>query len=420
MTNLISIILSLVILLVLIYIKDTQARRYRTTEFGPLYYKLKKQYRILLIISLIVFFIAMFIDYKTNYYDKSWLSFISIVINGLSVAIITLPISILNLYNSSFHEKERISYTKYIVTNIYDLKSIYRFNKAGIKVIIVTEDDIDTKIKKVSEKDFNKRLLVNNLVVKTTNKKFLKDLEYSLHEYRNLNRAYEKITSARGSIDNLIRTIKYTHLTYIPILLLYIDLVITGFPVLYNLLLVMFMKLITTVGSEYVYKKMPFDSDLMTRKPFIEGKYVSKQEILFIILTSICTLFCYALPYQYIIYEEGTNALALTLFFSSFLFNNIFITYALYSESAIVKNIIKSLKNLRVLLFIICLLIITILINFIYIFGTKNMGLHNYFSSIFFGLLPLLVLEIVKFARYVTIKGNKKNERKNNKKYKRS
>ena len=419
MTNLISIILSLVILLVLIYIKDIQGRKHRTKEFGPLYFRLRKISRLLLIISILLFFLACFIDVKTNYYDRSWLSFITIVINALSVALITLPISISNLYSNSLKERERISYTKYVVTSIYDLKSIYKLNKAGINVIILTEDDIKSRIKTVEEKDFNRRLLNSNLIIKTSNKNFLKDLENAYHENRSLNKAYEKIRTSRGTIDNIVRTIKYNYLIYLPILLLYLDLILTGFPVLYNILVIMFIKLITTIASEYVYSKMPYDSDLMERRSFSINRYIGKQEILFIIFTSVCALFCFSLPYQHIIYESGTNELALTIFLSSLLFYNIFITYCLYSEHSLIKNFIHSIKNLRVLIFACCLFIITILINFIHILGTKNVGFQNYFITIIFGLIPVLIIEIVKFARFITVK-RVKNENKNYKKHQRS
>ena len=419
MTNLLAIILSLVVLLILIYIKDTQAR-IGSTEYGPLYFKLRRFNRTLSIISIILFIIAAFVDYKSNYFDHSWMSATRIMIDALSVAIITLPISLSNLYNSSIKEKERIAYTKYIVTNRYDLKKIYKFNKAGINVIILAEEAFDTKIKTVKEKDFKKSMLNNNLVVITDNKKFLKNIDYALFEYRDLNKAYDKIRTARGTVDNLIRTVKYNTLSYLPIFLVYVNLVITNFPILYNILAIMCMKLITTIGSEYVYKKMPYDSDLMERLPYEEGKYISVQEKFFILFTSVCAMFCYTLPYQYIAFEGGTNELSLTIFFCTFIFNNIFITYCLYSESAIIKNIFKSLKYWRLVVFIISLIVFSILINFIHVIGTKNIGLHNYCSCITFGLAPILILEAIKLARFLTVKRRDKNESKNNKKSKRS
>lgn len=112
--------------------------------------------------------------------------------------------------------------------------------------------------------------------------------------------------------------------------------------------------------------------------------------------------------------------LALSLLLITFLFNNIFITYTLYSESAMIKNIYKSLKNIRVIFYVISLIIISIILNFSTFLGTKNIGLQNYLVSIAFGLIPLLVIEIIKFARYTSMKGTKKNARKNNKRSKKS
>jgi hypothetical protein len=171
---------------------------------------------------------------------------------------------------------------------------------------------------------------------------------------------------------------------------------------------------------EYVYKKMPNDTDLMNRKPIVNGKIIGLQEIMFILFTCLCALFCYSLPYQYIAYAGGTVSLGLSLILVTFLFNNIFITYSLYSESALAKNIIKALKSIRTTSYVIILIIISILLNFIKFLGTKNIGIQNFIVCIVLGLIPILVLEIVKFARFTTTKGTKKNVRKNNKKHQKS
>ncbi len=420
MTNLISIIISLMVLLVIIYIKDIQAVKSRTKYHGALYFKLKNTNRVLIIISIIIFIIACVIDIETNNYDKSWLSFITVVLNALSIALITLPISVSNIYNSIFLEEEKILYTKYIATDIYDKKMIYNFNKAGIKVIILTKEEINAKIKKVTEKKFNQELLEDNLIITTTNKKVLKDIDYVLYEFRDLKKAYNKIERARAKMDNVARITKYNVLTYLPLLFLYLNLLITKYPIYYSILIILLMKLMTTLVSEHVYKKMNNDNDLMERTAVIEGKLIGKQEWFFILATSVITLFCYSLPYQHILSEGGSITLGLTLFLCTFLFNNIFVTYSLYSESALLKNIIKAFKNYQVILYIIYLLVITIAINFIHILGTKQLGIQNYLVSIIFGFVPVLVLEIVKFARYTTTRGVKKNESKNNKKSKRS
>ncbi len=416
MTNLLSIIISLVVLLLIIFIKDIQGRKNYNRYHGIQYYKLKNYNRVLIVLSIIIFIFVLAIDLHLNKYDHSYMSFITVVLNALSIAIITLPISLSNVYNIKESEHKFI-YAKYIVTDIYNNKLIKEFNRAGIRVIVLTKKKFRTNIKRVNEDEFERKMLSSNLIINTNNKEFVTKLDNAIYEFNDLNSLYHKIENSRGKIDNIARIIKYNILTYLPLILLYFVLTISGYPIYYNVLLILFVKLITVIATEFVYKKMPYDNDLMRRSVVIEGKMISGQEIIFLIFTAICITFCYSFPYQYILYEGGTIALAVTISLSTLFFSNIFITYCLYSESALIKNIVKAFKSLRVVLFVVALIIITILINFIHILGTKNIGLQNYFVTIAFGFLPLLVLEIIKLARFTTTKGVKKREIKNNKKH---
>jgi len=416
MTNLLSIIISLVVLLLIIFIKDIQSKKNYNRYHGIQYYKLKNYNRVLIVISILIFIFATAVDIYQNKYDHNWLSFITIVLNALSIATITLPISLSNIYNIKESEHKYI-YAKYIVTDIYNNKLIKEFNRAGIKVIVLTKKKFHTNIKRVEEDEFNRKMLTSNLIINTNDKEFITKLDNAIYEFKDLNNLYHKIENSRGKIDNIARSIKYNILTYLPLILLYFVLIITGYPVYYNILLILFIKLITVIATEFVYKKMPYDNDLMKRRVVIEGKMISGQEILFIIFTAICTTFCYSFPYQFIIYQQGTMALAVTIALSTLLFSNIFIIYCLYSESALLKNIIKAFKSIRVVILVLSLIIISVLINFVHILGTKNIGIHNYLVTIIFGFLPLLIIEVVKLARYTTTKGVKKREIKNNQKH---
>ncbi|MBQ4032073.1 MAG: cation transporting ATPase C-terminal domain-containing protein [Bacilli bacterium] len=420
MTSLLSIIISLIVLLIIIFIKDTQAQKSKNNYHGPLYYRLTNTNRFLIIISILIFIIVTIIDYNTHTYDRSWLSFITVVLNGLSIATLALPLSISNIYNTIFIDEEKLLNTKYIVTDIYDKKMIYKFNKAGINVIVLTKEEIDTKIKTISEKSYKKSLINGNLIIKTDNHKLIKNLDNSYYEFKNLKSCYKKIEIARTKADTIARILKYNILTYLPLVLLYFLLVITRFPVIYNILTVLLMKLITILATEYLYKYIPSDTDLMVREPITNGKIIGFQEIGFIVFTCFCILFCYSLPYQFVVSEGGTINLAISLLLTTFLFSNIFITYTLYSERALIANIIKTIKNIRIIVYVIIMIILSILLNFVTYLGTKNIGIQNYFVCLVLGLLPLLVLEIIKLARYTTSKGDKKNVTKNNKRNKRS
>ena len=420
MTNLLSIIFSLIVLLLIIFIKDTQAQKSKNNYHGPLYYRLTNTNRFLIIISILIFIIVTIIDYNTHTYERSWMSFITVVLNGLSIAIITLPISISNIYNTVFRDEEKLLNIQYIVTDIYDKKMIYKYNKAGINVIILTTEELNTKIKTISESSYKKTIINGNLIIKTDNHNITKKLDNALYEFKNIKSCYKRIENARMKADTIARILKYNLLTYLPLALLYFLLVITKFPAIYNILIALLMKLITILATEYVYKYIPADTDLMERKPIYNGRIIGFQEIVFLIFTSVCILFSYSLPYQFVVSEGGTLNLALSLLLTTFLFNNIFITYTLYSERAMCTNIIKSIKNLRVDIYTIVMIILTILLNFIHYLGTKNIGIQNYFVCLVLGLIPLLILEIIKLARFTTGKGEKKNATKNNKRNRKS
>ena len=420
MTNLLSIIFSLIVLLLIIFIKDMASRHSKNVHHRTLYYKLTNFNRLLIVISIIIFIIVTTIDYNINNYERSWLSFITIVLNGLAISILALPLSVSNIYNTTFEDEERLLDTKYIVTKIYDKKMIQKFNRAGIKVIIISKEKIDSKIKVVSEKNLKKQTINSNLIIQTDNEKVVKKIPNALYEFDDLKKCYKVLEAARSKADNISRIMKYNTLTYVPLILLYFVLVIAGYPVIYSILITLLIKLLTIMTTEYVYKKMPHDSDLMNRMPIENGKIVGYQEKLFVFFTCIASVFCYTLPYQYIVYSGGTINLAITILLTTLIFNNIFTTYHLYSESSIANNIIKSFKNINILVYVIALIVVSILINYVTFLGTKNIGLQNYIVCVVLGLIPLLILEIVKFARFMTPKGKKKHAIKNNKRNKKS
>ena len=129
MTNLLSIIISLLVLLLIIFIKDIEGHKSRNTYRSTLYYKLTNFNRVLIIISILIFIVVTIIDYNINSYTRSWTSFITVVLNGLSVAILALPLSLSNLYKTIFNDEEELLDIKYVITNKYDRQKIYNFNK---------------------------------------------------------------------------------------------------------------------------------------------------------------------------------------------------------------------------------------------------------------------------------------------------
>ncbi len=421
MTSILNLIMALIIFTLIIIYKIYQNKKYKESYKGELYDKSKRLIKLLYLLSIIVF-IIMFIINLIIYKDYGNVSAnIKYLINALSVALLVMPLSIHKLYLTSFKDEEKYSHIKTIVTTEYNEKIIKKFNRAGINVLIITEKKIDTKIKTVTTDEFDKKQILKTLIIKTSNKNFLNKMinkENTISEFKDLNNLYNIIKKSRGTHDNYIRTLKYLIITYTPLVLSYIFLSIMGFPVVYNILLILLLKVFTIITSDYLYKYLPYDTDIMTREVKPKNILIGKQEILLCILTAFCIFFTSTFPYMFTIAQDASQELSFTLLVISYIYSNIFLTISLISESPLVKNLIKNITNWRIILYIIICIAITLLFNFTTYFGTRNIELQNYLVCIGFGLAPILIFEITKLARYTSMKGPKKNESKNNKKQK--
>lgn len=409
MTTNINLIISFIILILIITYKIIIAKKSKNNYKGPLYNKIKKITLIFVLLSLLMFIITLLFNLSNN--TKT------IIFNSLSISFLCYPIYLQTSYNAYFNDEEKLSHIKTIITNIYDEKVIKKFNKEGINLIILSFSIKKTKIKTISETEISRKLLKNNLIIKTTNQQILDkiiDKKHTYYSFEELDNAYTLINNARGQNDNFTRNFKYLLLTHLPLILSYLFLSIIGFPIEYNLLLTVIFKLFTIFTSELVYKKMPFDVDITTRAPKEDDVIMGKQEIFFTIMTSFIIFFVTTIPYMLIMSQGGSQAFANTLFFITFIYSNIFITLSLTSESSILKNLLKAFTNLRLIIYILICIAITLIFNYTKYFNTRNIELHNFISCILFSLISILFFEVIKLARYTTIKGVKKNEPKNN------
>jgi hypothetical protein len=126
------------------------------------------------------------------------------------------------------------------------------------------------------------------------------------------------------------------------------------------------------------------------------------------------------IPYMYTLSQGGSTELANTLFYIVFLSNELFIVFSNLSDSFIIINIFKNIKNLRLLIYTIITILMIIFLNYCHIFNTRNIYIQNNISAILFSLVPIIFIELTKLSRYLTMKGNNKNEYKNNKNKRRS
>ena len=402
----VSIIIALIILFLIILLKIYQIKKNKDCYKKELYHQAKKFNLFLYCLSLLIFTICLIV----NTHNAESNSSLNIILNSLAIAFITMPLSINTLYLTSFKDEEKYSHIKTIVTDQYNSNLIKKFNRAGINVIILTPKKLKTKIKVISESEVDKKLLKKNIIINTSNKDLLNDLnkDFTYYEFTDLTNAYDKIYQARGLADNYIRTIKYNITTYLPLLLCYIIFNIAGFPTYSNLLLILILKVFTIIINETIYKTMPFDSDIATRKPKPTSIFIGSQEIFITIIESFCIAFTLSLPYMFTLAQGVSLNFANTIYLISFIYINLFMTYSLYSEHNILYNIFKSLKNIKIDLYVLVSIIITIGINYFTYFTTRNIGLKNYCSSVLVSIVPILIFELTKFARFTTTRKKEK------------
>ncbi len=423
MTTNLNIIVSIIILIVIIIFKIYIKKKNKEVVKKDLYKKSVKLTKLLYLLSIILFITSLIINLIVFENDTSFSATMTYIINALSISLLAMPISLNTLYITSFKDEENISHIKTIVTNIYDNKIIKKFKNAGINMIIINSKVSNLKIPMINESEIALKKIKQNIIINSDNLKIVNkylNKETTYYEFENLEFAYQKILNARGIHDNYIRTIKYLITTYLPLILSYLLLNIVGFPVEYNILLVILLKVFTIITCELVYKKMPYDIDIMERKTKPQNVFIGKQEIIFSIFESFLILFVLNIPYMLILSQGGTNEFGNTLYYIIFIFINLYMTFSYFSERNILKNIFISLKNIRMIIFILSCIVISLIFNFTTYFNTRNIYLHNFISCMLFSLIAVSLNELIKFARFTTTKGRKKYEHKNNKKYRRS
>ena len=375
------IISGIVIVLITIY-KIILNKKYKITNETKLYISIKKQNKILYIISIIIFITTFIFIYVIYGFNKDTLYI------PLTISIISLPLIDIELYKKYFTDEEQYAHIKRIITKLKPSKELEnKFKKAGI---LITDD-----------KD------------KNTN-----DCE-TIECKKDLEKLYNNIMISRSLNDKYTNTIEYNYRLLTPLAITYLLLTFIEFPFEYYLSFILIIKLLMILSSNYIYMKIPFDKDVETRKPKPLNIFIERQEILFLLIEILSITFTICIIYMYLLLINAQMNLLNGIFITIYLYSIIFTTIVHYSENAFIKNIIKIIKNIRLIIFIIILIIFTILINYITIFDTINMGLRNYFAALFLALLFSLPYELIKLARYTTVKGVKKNG-KNNKKHKRS
>ena len=417
-----NITLSIIFLLLIIILKTINVIKYKTINKDSILYKKEKKLTIALTIISILTFVTILIVSKYTSVNQSALS---IILNALPFLVLLLPISIHNLFNTYIDNEEEYTYTKTIITNkVINKQLLKKYNQANINVVIVSKEDNKLNLKEVKKSELHIKQMRKNTFVKSRS---VKDI---IEKYNcNMNfiytvypeETYNKIIQSRGVCDNYIRAIKYNLITYTTLILsiIFINFVM-GFPFEYNLSISLLLKLITLFVSTIIYKNIPTDTDIPTRKQKDKNVFMYKQEILLLIFQIVPIMIGLSMPYMYFLASSTTQTYANTIFYLTFIFSNIFLTYVNLGESLTIKNMIQIIKNKYLFIYTILLVLISIILYYINIFGTERIGIQNIIATIIVSALVTLIYDLVKLARYTTMKGSKKNEHKNNKKLRRS
>ena len=424
MTTTTNSIIAALILTFIIAHKICQKRRYKNAYKGELYKRITKFQLLFSIISAIIFFIFLIVNLIPLGTNPTTKEYIMCIVNALTIALSAFPVSLENLYIRTFkQDEEKYSHTKTIITNIIDNEVIKKFNKADINVIVLNEKKNKYNIKMIKEEDITSKLLKSTIQIKTPNLKLLDkkiDKSNTIKEFKDLENLYNKIERARGVHDNFIRTYQYLLKVYIPIILSYLFLTLQGFPIVYNILLIAVLKLFTMLTSEYLYRKLPFANDIMTRKVKPANIIMGKQETLITIIEAFLIFFMLTIPYMSLMAQGLSTAFVHTIYISTFLFINIFLTYSSLSDSFFFIDIFKYIKVIRIHIYNIICILFVVFINYIHTFETRNITLRNEVACFVIAIITVLTTEIIKIARYSTKRGRKKRENKNNKKSRRS
>lgn len=423
MTNTTNLIISAILLVLIIILNIYQKRKAVEIYKDTLYQKSNKLKKTLYLLSCLTFIVVLIINLIVLGNDPSIKTTITYLVNSLSMLILISPLTLSNLYINYFKNEEKISHTKTIITNKIDDKLLKKFKKADINIILLSQEKQNLKLKVIEEIQIKKSLLTKNIHINTDNLNILDKLinkENTIKEFKNIKKLYNDIYNARGTHDNYIRNIKYIIRTYLSLIISYIFLLIMGFPVVYNILLVIILKIFTILTSTLVYKKLPYDKDIMERKVKNKKILLGKQETFLTIIESFCVSFAITLPYMFVLSQGSSQELANTLYYIVFIYIELFLTFSNISDSFIIVNVFQSIKNIRLIFYTIISILLVLFFNYTSIFNTRNIYLQNNLSSILFSLVPVIFIELTKLSRYLSMKGKKKNELKNNKKQRRS
>lgn len=357
---------------------------------------------ILTIISIIVFFISLYCNRTTG-------ELLEVIIKSLPIPLIILPVNFSFLYRIPYYSynMEKCN-TKTVVTNLDNNKEyVEELNNSGVNVILINNNKNNSygfKTLKLEE--------INSSSIKTSFHYRSKDIyalddyldsETTIYEQDSIMNAFESIIDGRIFYEQYVEMIKYIISMNLPLLLSYTVLTIIGFPFSCNLVLIALLKLLTFVTNTLLISTKQVDAtEAAKRHPKDKNLYIPSQELIFGIIQGLVNFFVMTIPYMLVISENGNTELAFRLYLHVYLFANLFEAISLSSNYFIVVTQFKEVipMKYRYIPAIVITIFITLILNYLNIFTTINIGVKNYISCACFGLATIFLNELIKFARY--------------------
>lgn len=277
---------------------------------------------------------------------------------------------------------------------------------------------------KINNEDFvyAKNINYSKDVSKSDEKLFMKaglkfnkeNNERTIKWKKDLNTLYDELNESRGNVDNYVKSITFVIVSTLLLSLGYVIVLFNGFPINLTLSNALLIKLLIIITSRYIYPKMPFDTDLMERDSRVVNKLYNKQEIFLMLFQLLFMIFGLSIPFMYFMAGGISHNICFLIMLITYLYMLLFYTFMMLTEKVLLKNIMYLFKNIYLIIYTLLVIGSSLLLNNIF----EYVDVHNYLACIIVSLISIIFYDLIKFARYATIRKRDKNAVKSNKKNK--
>ena len=334
---------------------------------------------------------------------------INSIYKAITISLLFLPISTYITYLSYTKESKKLAYIKTVITKNLKLKEYKKLKELNLHIINISKEQ-KLNLKIIDSTKFNKRYLQKDIEINSND---FNIIDSKINEptimkcSKNYDELYNDILSSRKIYNNYLRNISYNLKIYLTCFLSFIFLLILKFPPIYNLTLILLLKLITTLLGIFIYKKLPYDESILKKYIPIKDKVNNKEEIIINIINAFIMTFTLNIIYSYILSKGGSMKLATTIYLITFTYMNLFILYTDLNERPFLFNFFSKLFSKPYIFLNLLTIIFVLILNYTTIFNTKTIYLKNNLACLICSLIPIIFMELIKLARYLSERGNK-------------